>query len=357
MPAGAGTSAVSSGVSRFRDIAAALPDHLLLGAAAAGGLTGLPRRSDIDAIVVFGMGTGRSAGLVLRALGASVIPVPILVESSYEVPACIGPRSLVFAFSGSGNTGEVNHAAASSVERGASLVAVTVGGWLAEFAQARGAAFLRIPPEIQPARATFGVLVGALLAVVEKIGFLPDAGRWIASAEAQLRRRRDELRQPGNVTEALAAQLAGRHIICQGDTPIGATAAERWKAQLNQNARQAASLSEQPNASHNEAVAWDSRNDVTIEREAAVLLRHPFEDPRVGRGIDLFANYLANKVPVHSVRGEGDTPLASLMDLVMIGDFVSLHLAELNGVDPGDVPFIAQTVKEGMAPPPEKPRA
>jgi glucose/mannose-6-phosphate isomerase len=344
MSGGAGTSAISSGVSRFMDIAAALPDHLLLGAEAAHRLTGLPSASDIDNIVVFGMGTGRSAGLVLRAVGASIIPVPVLVESSYEVPACIGPRSLVFAFSGSGNTGEVNHAAANSVERGASLVAVTVGGWLADFAQSRGAHFLRIPPEIQPARATFGLLVGALLTAIEAIGFLPDAGKWIESAATQLRRRRDELRQTGSFTEILAGQLVGRHIICQGDTPIGATAAERWKAQLNQNARQAASLSEQPNASHNEAVAWDSRNDITMAHEAAVLLRHPF------------ANYLANKVPVHAVRGEGDTPLAALMDLAMIGDFVSLHLGQLNGVDPGDVPFIAQTVKEGMVPPGGKPR-
>src|SRR5262245_22813949 len=104
------------------------------------------------------MGTGRTTGQVLRAVGSSTIPVPILVESSYEVPACIGSRSLVFAVSGSGNTDEVNHAAAASAARGARLVVVTTGGWLVDFAQDSGVPLVRIPPEIQPARATLGAV-------------------------------------------------------------------------------------------------------------------------------------------------------------------------------------------------------
>jgi hypothetical protein len=71
----------------------------------------------------------------------------------------------------------------------------------------------------------------------------------------------------------------------------------------------------------------------------------------VSQRIDRLAHYLSGKVPVHSVRGEGETPFAVLMDLAMIGDFTSLHLAELNGVDPSSAQFISYTVKEGLAPP------
>jgi glucose/mannose-6-phosphate isomerase len=332
--------------------AAALPEHLVLGADAARDLHGLPQSSDIENIVILGMGTGRTAGQVVRAVGASIIPIPVLVESSYEIPACVGKRSLVLAVSGSGDTDEVNHATSAAAARGARLAMVTVGGWLLDFAQDSGAALIRIPADIQPARATFGVVVGSLLGLLHEIGFLPEAGAWVESAVSQLRRRRDEFSRKDNEAERLAGQLVGRHVLCQGDTPIGATAAERWKAQINQNARQSASSSEQPNASHNEAVAWDCRNDLTMQRDAAVLLRHSYEDPRVSRRIDRLAQYLSGKVPVHMVQGEGETPFAVLMDLVMIGDFTSLHLAQLNGVDPGTVPFIAQTVKAGMTHPP-----
>ena len=269
---------------------------------------------------------------------AATIPVPILVESAYEIPGCVGKRSLVFALSGSGNTDEVNHAAAAAAARGARLVVVSVDGWLADFAQDCGAALVRIPPDIKFARATFGVLIASLLTMLQDVGFLSEAKLWIDSAVAQLRRRREELLRGDSIAERLASQLIGRNVLCQGDTPIGAAAAERWKAQINQNAKQAAASSEQPNASHNEAVAWDCRNELTLQHDAAVLLRHGNEDPRVSQSMDRLAHYLSGKLPVHSVRGEGDTPFAALMDLVMIGDITSLHLADLNGVDPSFCP-------------------
>jgi glucose/mannose-6-phosphate isomerase len=332
-------------------LAAALPEHLVLGANAAKGLRGLPQRSDIENILILGVGAGRSAGEAVRALGSPTIEVPILVESAYEIPACVGSRSLVFAISGSGNTDEVNHAAAASAALGARLVAVSVGGWLVDFAEDNGTPLVRIPAEVTAVRMSFGAVVASLLAILESIGFLPEATLWIESAAAQLRRRRDRLAQKDNIAERLAAALLGRHVLCQGDTPIGATAAERWKAQINQNAKQAASASAQPNASHNEAVAWDCRNDLTTQRDAAVLLRHRYEDARVSQRIDRLAQYLEGKVPVHPVQGEGDTPMAALMDLVMVGDYTSLYLAELNGVDPSSVRFISHTVKEGLVPP------
>jgi glucose/mannose-6-phosphate isomerase len=176
----------------FFELAAALPDHLWLGAKLAQDLSSLPSASGIENIAILGMGTGHTAGCVLRAATASTLPVPILIESTYELPACVGKRSLVFAVSGSGDTDEVNHAAADSAVRGARIVVVTTGGWLADFSRETGSALIAIPQEIKPARMTFGVIVGALLASVERIGFLPEAESWLESAGEQLRRRRDD---------------------------------------------------------------------------------------------------------------------------------------------------------------------
>jgi glucose/mannose-6-phosphate isomerase len=332
-------------------LATAVAEHMTLAADAVRGLPGLPGLPEVQNIVIFGMGAARTAGALVRALTGSVVAVPILVESSYRVPACVGGRSLVFAISGSGDTDEVNHAAATATSRGAHLVVITVGGWLAALAKDCEAPLVRIPPEIQPARASLGFVVAALCAIFEEIGFLSGARGWIEITTTQLRLRRAELLQSDSLAHRLAPILAGRHVLVQGDDAFGAVAAERWKSQFNQNAKQPAWFSEQPNASHNEAVAWDSAIGRAPWPDAVVLLRHAFEDARVGRRIDELAKYLNGKAAVHSVRGAGGCPLAAAMDLMMLGDVTSLFVAERNGVDPTAIPFISDTLKVGLAPP------
>ena len=51
---------------------------------------------------------------------------------------------------------------------------------------------------------------------------------------------------------------------------------------------------------------------------------------------------------VIEVRAQGEGDLAQLFDLALIGDFVSLHLADRDGVDPGPVPILGQ-MKEYLA--------
>ena len=337
--------------STLFSLASAVPEQMIRSAAAAGELGALPRAVDIDAIAILGMGVGAAAGRAVQALCGPTLSVPVVVVQSYALSPAIGRNALVFAASGSGNTDEVNHAAAEAVARGARLVAITAGGWLEDLASASGAPVLRIEREIQPARAAFGAIVALLLSALDEIGLAPEARRWIVDAAGHLRRCRVELERPDNIARRLALKLTARHVTTQGDDPLGAVAAQRWKAQINQNAHQPASASVQPNASHGEAVAWDHRPGVASATEAFVLLRHQFEHPRVARNMDRLVQYLQGKLPVETVHATGDSRLATLMELAMIGDFVSLHLAEINEVDPLSTAFVSETLKEGFVPP------
>jgi glucose/mannose-6-phosphate isomerase len=336
-------------MSPLFDLALALPEHLSLGATVGRQLHGLPQRREIENVVILGMGTGRIVGHFAEAVGAGIVSVPILVESSYEIPAYVGRSSLIVALSGSGNTDEVNHAAAKGAALGARLVAIASGGWLSDLAKDCGAPFILIPPEIRPARAAFGIMLGGVLGTLEGTGLLPDAG--IEGALSQLLRRREELHASGNGTERLAERLADKRAFFQGDTPLGATAAQRWKTQFNQNARQQASASAQPDASHNEVMAWDFHAEPTPRNDAVVLLRHDLEDVRVSRRIDHFASSVKDKVAVYTVHGEGPNRLAVLMDLALMGDVASLHVASRLDVDPLAVPAISAPTSERFAPP------
>jgi glucose/mannose-6-phosphate isomerase len=326
----------------------ALPQQLTRALEVCDQLPDLPTSTSVDHIVVLGMGAARIAGHALRAVAESSATIPILVKSAHQPPNYFGPRSLVFAVSGSGNTDEVNHAAAGAAQVGAQLIVITSHGWLVELAAGLALPLVRIPADIRPARVAFGMITAALIAVLAEIGVLPNGRHAIERAADHLSRRRDVLSLPNGIAVELAAEMAGRHVTIQGDTSIGAVAARRWKAQINQNARQPASCSMHPDVNHNEAVAWDAALAGKWANEAVVQLRHRCEDPRVSAGMDLSAGYLAGKVPVHTVRGEGDEPLTALLDLVMIGDFMSLYLAEHNQVDPEPTLFISTAAKEGM---------
>jgi glucose/mannose-6-phosphate isomerase len=45
---------------------------------------------------------------------------------------------------------------------------------------------------------------------------------------------------------------------------------------------------------------------------------------------------------IEEVQAEGDGELAQLLDLVLVGDFLSLHLAFNEGIDPGPVPTLTE---------------
>src|SRR5436309_14825796 len=91
---------------------AGLPEQVAVALAALdGGVSGLPRREDIDHVVVLGMGGSGISGDVLAAVAAATCPVPIVPVKDYELPGFVGPRTMVFAVSCSGDTEETCEAA------------------------------------------------------------------------------------------------------------------------------------------------------------------------------------------------------------------------------------------------------
>ncbi len=86
---------------------------------------------------------------------------------------------------------------------------------------------------------------------------------------------------------------------------------------------------------------WGQHGDLTRQVFTLVNLRHDWEHPQVARRFDVVAAMLDEVVgSVEEVRAEGEGQLAQLLDLVLMGDYVSLHLAAQEGLDPGPVPAL-----------------
>ncbi len=330
-----------------------LPEQVEEAAARARGLAGLPRVEDVEQVVVFGMGGSGIAGDVLVAAAAPFLPVPVLLGKSYECPAFIGEGTLVFAVSDSGDTEETVQAASEAALAGARVVVVTAGGELARLAQSWAAPLVSVPAVIPQPRAAIGALAIPPLVVLEEIGLFRGAAHWIDQAVDQLKRRRDALSVAGDTSAAavVARRIGATMPLIHGGGAVGATAAQRWKTQINENAKAPAFWSTQPELCHNEVCGWGQHGDVTRQVLTAVMLRHDGEHPQVSRRFELVAELMREVVAdVIEVVAEGDGDLAQLLDLVLFGDYVSLWMAAAAGIDPGPVPVLVD-LKQELSPP------
>jgi glucose/mannose-6-phosphate isomerase len=331
------------------DAAAGLPEQVEAAARDAARVPGLPAREAVENVVVLGMGGSGIAGDLVLAVAAPFMAIPVVVLKSYTLPAFVGEGSLVFAVSFSGDTEETVEAATEAAAQGARVVAVTSGGELGRLAEGWGAPLVPVPDSIPQPRAGLGAMAIPPLMVLEQIGLFPGASQWVDLAVRQLRRRRDQLAATRNPAAELARRIGRTMPLVYSSGAIGATAAQRWKTQVNENAKTPAFWALHPELCHNEVQGWGQHGDVTRQVFTIVNLRHDAEHPQVMRRFELVEDILREVVAgMEEVRADGEGDLAQLLDLVLYGDFVSLYLAAQEGLDPGPVPVLVD-LKRGLA--------
>lgn len=310
------------------------------------GAADLPDPSGIHAVCVLGMGGSGVVGDVLAAVAAEGCPVPVVVSKQHRAPAHLGRHTLALAVSYSGATGETLAQAEAALAAGAALVTIAAGGPLADLGAARGV-HLPVAPGAPGPRFALGEMVVPAVALLHRLGLLVDGHDGLLAAEAQLRARRDvcvpELAAPRNPARELARRIGVTWPLVYGAGPVGAVAALRWKQSVNENAKAPAFWNAYPELDHNEVCGWGQHGDVTRQVLTLVELVHdgsgPWLDARVAATRDLVEECVAQVLTVPAV---GDGPLAQLLDLAHLGDWVSTYLALDHDVDPGPIEAIAQ---------------
>ncbi|MEP6625739.1 MAG: bifunctional phosphoglucose/phosphomannose isomerase [Acidimicrobiia bacterium] len=339
----------------FLDAVAGLPEQLTAAhATAAAVLTpdALPAGDAIRNIAVLGMGGSGIAGDVLAAVANGTLPVPVTVMKQYRTPAFVGPHTLAFAVSYSGNTEETLSMTTGALEAGAQVIAISSGGALAELVAGAGGVHVECPPGYMP-RAALGALVAPLFVTLFRMGLLPNAHDLLVGAQDQLARRRDAC-VPTVAGDANPARLLARKIgrtipLVYGGGALGAVAAMRWKSDVNENAKAPAFWNTHPELDHNEICGFGQHGDVTRQLLTLIELRHGFEHERLTpRFAGVREQVEECVVQILEVRSEGEGRLAHLLDLMYVGDWVSCYLALDNDVDPGPIPAIA-TLKNLLA--------
>lgn len=336
----------------LRDAVFGLPEQI---AAATRRLTvtgPLPSHDAIANVLMVGTGAAGWVGDLVDAVAGPFMPVPLVVHKGFEPPSFVDESTLVVAISASGDSPEVLASAATCLEAGAQLFAVTSGGRLGALADAHEAptVFLPLAETPIPTRTRIGALAVPVLKAFDSLGFYPGARDWIGEAVDQLRARRDELATDDNLATHLARTLAGTMPIVYGGGLLGGVAASRWKVQLNQSAKTPAWTGQLPDVVHGEIAGWGQHGDITRQILSLVLLRHDDEAPEMDEQFVAVETWTDEVVAhISTVRAAGEGRLAQLLDLALIGDVVALHLADRTGIDPGPTPAIPASPAAGPA--------
>jgi len=304
----------------------------------------------ISTVLVLGMGGSGIAGDVAKAVLEADLQIPFIVNKGYELPTFVDSGTLVIAVSYSGETEETLTVFDKAVETGAQGAVITSGKRLAAKAKKLNAPVFMIPTGLQP-RAAIAYLALPIITLLGRIGLAKrnseDREELITLGEDLVDQYRGARPAADNLAKQLAADLYGKIPVIYGSEGISAVAALRWKCQFNENSKSPAFFNSFPELNHNETVGWQELVDISRQFHL-VVLRDSGENARVTKRVELTLPLIADNLGgVSEVKSSGESPLAHLFSLIILGDFVSVYLAILYSVDPTPVERI-QLLKEKL---------
>jgi glucose/mannose-6-phosphate isomerase len=283
---------------------------------------------EATAAIVCGMGGSAIGGDLAAAALGDRLTEPLLTVRGYELPswAPAGARgAAVLCSSYSGNTEEALACYAAAEALGAQRV-------LADLARRDGVPVIGLPSGMPP-RAAVAYMFCAAAELAALAGGSQAIHTEIDAAAAHLTERTDALM-------ARAAEMAeqiGEAMPVFYGADLTHPVAYRWKTQINENGKLPAFSSPLTEASHNEIAGWAGARG----RLACILLQDSDQHPRERRRFEVTGELAGpHAACVVSVEAEGETRTARILELVMLGDLLSLQLAARQGVDPTPIEAI-----------------
>ncbi len=298
---------------------------------------------NIKKIVITGMGGSAISGDLLRVYLKNRITVPFIVNRDSNLPAFIDNETLIFVNSYSGNTEETINAYQDAVKNKAKVIVITSGGKLKTFSEQNNNSCLLIPQGLLP-RTSLGYLFFPMMMILNKIGILKNNNEAISETLNLLENLSEEMnpeRQTShNYAKQLALRLYKRVPVIYGANEQNGIVALRWRNQFNENSKTFAVSNVFPELIHNEIVGWETLVDLT-KNFYIIILKDEDTLLKIKRSIDITEEVIKDKVgAIEQIQSRGNSLLARLFSLIVLGDFVSVYLAILYDIDPTPIKAI-----------------
>lgn len=304
--------------------------------------------SQIDKVVILGMGGSAIGGDLVSSLAVIEVRLPILIYRDYNLPAFIDAKTLVIASSYSGMTEETLSSFEQVLETEAKKLVITTGGKLKTMADKRNIPVFSFDYKAQP-RAALPFSFLPILGFLQKLGFINDKSADVSETVHTLNQLSQKINEAVLLSQNPAKQLAQRlhgHLPVIYGAGIVSEVAHRWKTQFNENSKAWAFYEVFPELNHNAVVGYQFPPELA-NKIVVVLLRSNLLQPRILARYQVTCQLLQRaKVDYQIVDGEGSSPLSQIMSLVLFGDYVSYYLAILYRIDPSPVKAIDYLKKQ-----------
>lgn len=295
----------------------------------------------ISNVMVSGLGGSGIGGAVVAQLVQDELPVPLIVNNDYHIPAFVNEETLFIVSSYSGNTEETLSAFQQARARHAEVACVTSGGKVLEAAQANNLNHIVIPGG-NPPRSMLAYSLVQQFFVLNHYGLIGDGFKKDLSAAADLLDAEEE-----NIraeAKKVAEFLHGRLPVIYAEARLNGVAT-RFRQQINENSKMLCWHHVLPEMNHNELVGWAGGN----ENLAVVFLRtnqdYKRTELRMNISQRVIKKYTSNLMEIQS---KGESRIEQALYHIHLEDWVSVYLAEMKEIDPVEVDVIT-VLKEELA--------
>ena len=290
-----------------------------------------PAKNTIQNILITGLGGSGIGGSIVADLVADECSVPIAVNKNYEIPAYVNENTLVIVSSYSGNTEETLTALSHAQEKGAEIAIITSGGKAHDIAEKNGYNCIVVPGG-NPPRSMLAYSLTQQFVLLNHYGFIGD--HFKDSIQGFI----DGLDQKGMEAETLdfAKKLEGTlPVIYSIDGFEGV--AVRFRQQLNENAKMLCWHAVVPEMNHNELVGWANGTN----QMAVVYFRNDNDFDRNQKRVEINKEIISKYTNrIHEIWSKGESNLEKALYHIHYGDWISLHLSDINQVDVMEIKVI-----------------
>lgn len=296
-------------------------------------LTFSPAKSNIQNIVLLGLGGSGIGAEIVYSYVEQSIQLPVVFCKDYFLPGFVNENTLVIASSYSGNTEETIHAIEAAHQKNAHIICITSGGLLKAFANNHKYDCIELAANIPP-RAYVACSFSQILFAFRHFGFINNDFVFELNQTFDFLKLENEgVKEYAN---QIAQQLLNKLPIIYSNQNISSVAT-RWRQQFNENSKILAWERPFPEMNHNELVGWkDVNKDL-----AAIFLHTGDEIDAIKKRFEISKEVILKYTnTVIDIQAKGSTFFDKLLYLILLGDWVSWYLAELRGVDAVEVEVI-----------------